>query len=169
MIACIVSGPGAADEIMNRAEKVLAQHGVECWQALRDQRESAIASRLRKTDLLMTLGGDGTFLAGARLAGPRGRTAGTWGTRREWEFAGPVGGRGGLSDPPAKPRSIKAKRFRVLPARVCNAGAPSRTILSTTRLEAKRPGAPNFRRSILPRFPARTDLQLRTPVHWSSF
>ena len=72
MIACIVSGPGAADEIMNRAEKVLAQHGVECWQALRDQRESAIASRLRKTDLLMTLGGDGTFLAGARLAGPRG-------------------------------------------------------------------------------------------------
>jgi len=72
MIACIVSGPGAADEIVNRAEKVFAQHGVECWQALRDQPESAIASRLRKTDLLMTLGGDGTFLAGARLAGPRG-------------------------------------------------------------------------------------------------
>src|SRR5438270_3366296 len=72
MIACIVSGPGAADEIMNRAEKVFAQHGVECWQAIRDQPESAIAARLRGTDLMLTLGGDGTFLAGARLAAPRG-------------------------------------------------------------------------------------------------
>jgi len=72
MIACIVSGPGAPDSIMKRAEQVFAQHGVECWHAGRDHPEAAIASRLTKTDLLMTLGGDGTFLAGARLAGPRG-------------------------------------------------------------------------------------------------
>ena len=72
MIACIVSGPGAADAILKRAEQSLAHHGVECWHAKRDQPESAITSRLANTELLMTLGGDGTFLAGARLAGPRG-------------------------------------------------------------------------------------------------
>jgi NAD+ kinase len=72
MIACIVSGPGAPEAILERAEQSLTRHGVECWKVLRDQPETAIASRLSKTDLLMTLGGDGTFLAGARLAGPRG-------------------------------------------------------------------------------------------------
>jgi NAD+ kinase len=72
MIACIVSGPGAPDSILRRAEESLGSHGVECWRAERDQPESAIAARLAKTDLLITLGGDGTFLAGARLAGPRG-------------------------------------------------------------------------------------------------
>src|SRR5207249_9439910 len=72
MIACIVSGPGAQDEVKKRAEEIFAQHGVECWHATRDHAETAIASRLAKTDVLMTLGGDGTFLAGARLAGPRG-------------------------------------------------------------------------------------------------
>ncbi|HET7466000.1 MAG TPA: NAD(+)/NADH kinase [Candidatus Dormibacteraeota bacterium] len=72
MIACIVSGPGAPEAILKRAEASLASHGVECWQAQRDQPESAITARLTKTDLLVTLGGDGTFLAGARLAGPRG-------------------------------------------------------------------------------------------------
>ena len=72
MIACIVSGPGAPEAILKRAEASLAGHGAECWQAQRDQPESAIAARLTKTDLLLTLGGDGTFLAGARLAGPRG-------------------------------------------------------------------------------------------------
>lgn len=72
MIACIVSGPGAPDAILQRAEQSLTARGVSCWQVLRDQPESAIASRLAKTDVLMTLGGDGTFLAGARLAGPRG-------------------------------------------------------------------------------------------------
>jgi NAD+ kinase len=72
MIACIVSGPGAPDAIVKRAEQVFAHHGVDCWHAGRDHPEAAIASRLTKTDLLMTLGGDGTFLAGARLAGPRG-------------------------------------------------------------------------------------------------
>ena len=72
MIACIVSGPGAPDAILKRAEQSLTGQGVSCWQVLRDQPESAIAPRLAKTDVLMTLGGDGTFLAGARLAGPRG-------------------------------------------------------------------------------------------------
>src|SRR6266699_2102089 len=72
MIACIVSGPGAADAILKRAEESLAQHGVESWHAKRDQPEGAITSWLAKTELLITLGGDGTFLAGARLAGPRG-------------------------------------------------------------------------------------------------
>src|SRR5262249_4374567 len=42
------------------------------WGRRASHPESAITSRLAKTDLLMTLGGDGTFLAGARLAAPRG-------------------------------------------------------------------------------------------------
>src|SRR5258707_14000297 len=72
MIACIVSGPGAADAILKRAEESLAQHGVESWHAKRDQPEGAITSWLAETELLMTLGGGGTFLSGARPPGPRG-------------------------------------------------------------------------------------------------
>jgi NAD kinase len=36
------------------------------------RRVGAVTGRLRETDLVVTLGGDGTFLAGARLAAPRG-------------------------------------------------------------------------------------------------
>lgn len=72
MIACIVSGGGAPEPVVDRTVEALAQNGVEVWKADRDQAESSLTSRLVKTDLLVTLGGDGTFLAGARLAGPRG-------------------------------------------------------------------------------------------------
>ncbi len=72
MIVCIVHGPGAPRSVVERAQSVLAGRGVECWTAGRDEPASAVASRLQKTGLVLTLGGDGTFLAGARVAAPRG-------------------------------------------------------------------------------------------------
>jgi NAD+ kinase len=72
LIVCIVHGPGAPQTVVKRAKHVLTDHGVECWIAHREQPASAISTRLRQTHLILTLGGDGTFLAGARLATPRG-------------------------------------------------------------------------------------------------
>ena len=72
MNACIVSGPGASPDVVEHTEALLAAHGMESWRAGRDDPTTAVASRLHKTDLIITLGGDGTFLAGGRLAAPRG-------------------------------------------------------------------------------------------------
>ena len=72
MIACIVHGPGAPAEVVERAEHVLGDHGVDCWKAGRDEPGSGTAAKLHKTNVVLTLGGDGTYLAGARLAAPRG-------------------------------------------------------------------------------------------------
>jgi NAD+ kinase len=50
------------------ARRVLAQAGVESWEATRDKRPTLSPG----TRLLVTLGGDGTLLNGAHLAAPRG-------------------------------------------------------------------------------------------------
>jgi NAD+ kinase len=50
----------------------LKKRGIEGWEADRDGSLTAITTRLKGTALLVTLGGDGTFLAGARIAAPRG-------------------------------------------------------------------------------------------------
>jgi NAD+ kinase len=71
MIVCIVHGPGAASAIVERAQQVLGERGVEYWSAGREEPAAAVTARLQKTDLVLTLGGDGTFLAGARAAAPR--------------------------------------------------------------------------------------------------
>lgn len=72
MIVCIVHGPGAPPDVLERARRVLSDRGIESWTARREEPATAIASRLHATSLLLTLGGDGTFLSGARLAAPRG-------------------------------------------------------------------------------------------------
>jgi NAD+ kinase len=51
-------------------EKVLAGAGIESWRQERDQPGTKAAGLLATTDLVLTLGGDGTFLHGARLALP---------------------------------------------------------------------------------------------------
>jgi NAD+ kinase len=51
-------------------EKVLAAAGIETWRQERDQPGSKAAELLATTDLVLTLGGDGTFLHGARLVLP---------------------------------------------------------------------------------------------------
>jgi NAD+ kinase len=52
--------------------KALKARKVGWYEADRDGPESAVTTHLKGTTLMVTLGGDGTFLAGARLAAPRG-------------------------------------------------------------------------------------------------
>jgi len=72
MNICILRGPRADQSVIERAMTTLTKRGVEGWEADRDGPVTAITARLKNTTLLVTLGGDGTFLAGARLAAPRG-------------------------------------------------------------------------------------------------
>ena len=72
MKVCILHGPNAEKPVIQRAFKALRAHGAEAWEGDRDGPINAITIRLKDTGLILTLGGDGTFLAGARLAAPRG-------------------------------------------------------------------------------------------------
>ena len=72
MNVCILRGPRAQQAVIDRAIELLKVRGAEGWEADRDGPATAITSRLKDTALVVTLGGDGTFLAGARLAAPRG-------------------------------------------------------------------------------------------------
>ena len=72
MKVCILHGPRAERTVVDATIKALEAKRAECWEADRDGPVSAVTGRLRETDLVVTLGGDGTFLAGARLAAPRG-------------------------------------------------------------------------------------------------
>jgi NAD+ kinase len=72
MNVCILRGPRAEQSVIERAMRTLTKRGIEGWEADRDGPVTAITARLKSTALLVTLGGDGTFLAGARIAAPRG-------------------------------------------------------------------------------------------------
>ena len=69
---CILHGPGAEKAVIARTIKVVEEHKADAWEADRDGPVAAITSRLKGTSLIVTLGGDGTFLAGGRLGAPRG-------------------------------------------------------------------------------------------------
>jgi NAD+ kinase len=69
---CILHAPHAEPSAVDATIKALKAHGVGWWEADRDGPESAVTAQLKDTTLMVTLGGDGTFLAGARLAAPRG-------------------------------------------------------------------------------------------------
>lgn len=69
MRACIVHHPQVD---ASRAEEALAAAGIDSWRRDRDATFEALGSELAGTDLVVTLGGDGTFLHGARLALPAG-------------------------------------------------------------------------------------------------
>jgi NAD+ kinase len=72
VIVCIVHGPGAPEAVVERAQQLLAGRGLESFTTGREDPVAAVAARLQKTELMLTLGGDGTFLAGARMSAPRG-------------------------------------------------------------------------------------------------
>ena len=72
MTVCILHAPRAERAVIDTTIKALKDRNVDCWEADRDGPASAIAGRLKEATLVVTLGGDGTFLAGARLAAPRG-------------------------------------------------------------------------------------------------
>src|SRR6202011_4149899 len=71
MNVCVLHGPGADKSVVQRTLKAIETHKIDAWEADRDGPLSAITSRLKDTKLIITLGGDGTFLAGGRLATPR--------------------------------------------------------------------------------------------------
>ena len=62
----------AADlPLIVEARRQVTVAGLRSWVAGRDSAAAGIARELRGTGLILTLGGDGTFLQGARLAAPR--------------------------------------------------------------------------------------------------
>ncbi len=71
MSVCILHGR-AERSVIERAFEAMKAHHVEAWEADRDGPVNAMTSRLKDATLVVTLGGDGTFLAGARIAAPRG-------------------------------------------------------------------------------------------------
>jgi NAD+ kinase len=69
---CVLHGPRADPDVVARTIKALAERKVDSWEADRDGPVTALTAKLKATTLVVTLGGDGTFLAGARMAAPRG-------------------------------------------------------------------------------------------------
>jgi NAD+ kinase len=72
MRVCILRGPGAEQSIVDRAIAALKSRQVDAVEMQRDVTLTAATGHMKETSLLVTLGGDGTFLHGARVAAPRG-------------------------------------------------------------------------------------------------
>ena len=68
MKVSFLRGPNAEQSVVDRALKAAKKHGAEAVEVQRDGAEPPPFG----TELLVTLGGDGTFLAGARVAAPAG-------------------------------------------------------------------------------------------------
>jgi len=72
MNVCILRGPGCEQSVVERAMGAIRARGMDAIELQRDAPVDSLAGQLKETALVLTLGGDGTFLAGARLAAPRG-------------------------------------------------------------------------------------------------
>jgi NAD+ kinase len=72
MKVCVLRGRGSDPAVIARALAALKRRKIEAWEVDRDGPTATIAAGLKGTTLIVTLGGDGTFLAAARLATPRG-------------------------------------------------------------------------------------------------
>lgn len=57
--------------VVVEARRALEAAGLETWEASREESPGRLGGRLARSRLLITLGGDGTLLYGARLAAPR--------------------------------------------------------------------------------------------------
>jgi NAD+ kinase len=71
---CVLHSRRSDPAVVERTFSTLEQRGVAGWSADRDAPSPAktYAVQLASTTLVLTLGGDGTLLAGAKLAAPRG-------------------------------------------------------------------------------------------------
>jgi NAD+ kinase len=69
---CLLRGPNAEQAVVRRAARAVRAVGGRPAELRREAPAAEGGSALRGSDLIVTLGGDGTFLAGARLAAPRG-------------------------------------------------------------------------------------------------
>ena len=72
MKVCLLRGAGVEHAVVDRAKKALKARHVQAAETERDAPEKTVAAMVNGCDLVVTLGGDGTFLAGAKLAVPRG-------------------------------------------------------------------------------------------------
>jgi NAD+ kinase len=65
-------GVDRAHPELDAARRMLEKAGLRGWEVPREASPRELADRLRSTQLIITLGGDGTLLYGARLAAPSG-------------------------------------------------------------------------------------------------
>ena len=72
MRVCVIRGSGVEQHEIDSLFRAMSARHVEAAELKRDAGAETLAEVLRDTDLILTLGGDGTFLAGARLAAPQG-------------------------------------------------------------------------------------------------
>ena len=71
MKICLIRGSGVEQNEVDSAFHSMKARQIEAVELKREAKAEVVAQVLRETDLLLTLGGDGTFLAGARVAAPR--------------------------------------------------------------------------------------------------
>src|SRR6266446_6559102 len=71
MKVCLMRGSGVEQHEVDDVFQAMKARHVEGVELKRDAEVGVIADLLKGTDLILTLGGDGTFLAGARVAAPR--------------------------------------------------------------------------------------------------
>lgn len=72
MKVCLLRGPNAEQSVVDRATDALKSRQVEVVELSRLGSVNAGEVQAKDAGLVVTLGGDGTFLHGARLAAPRG-------------------------------------------------------------------------------------------------
>src|SRR5438067_741178 len=71
MKVCLIRGSGVEQHEVDDVFHAMEARQVEGVELKRDADAATTAELLKGTDLILTLGGDGTFLAGARVAAPR--------------------------------------------------------------------------------------------------
>jgi len=71
MRICLIRGSGVEQEEVDSVFHAMRARQVDAVELRRDAKAGTVADLLKATDVILTLGGDGTFLAGARVAAPR--------------------------------------------------------------------------------------------------
>ena len=71
MRICLIRGSGVEQEEVDSVFHAMRARQVDAVELRRDAKAGTVADLLKGTDVILTLGGDGTFLAGARVAAPR--------------------------------------------------------------------------------------------------
>src|SRR5438874_12834711 len=71
MRICLIRGSGVEQHEVDSVFRAMRTRQADAVELKRDAKPEMVAELLKETDLILTLGGDGTFLAGARVAAPR--------------------------------------------------------------------------------------------------
>src|SRR5437016_8855880 len=71
MRICLIRGSGVGQDEVDAVFHAMRARQVEAVELKRDAKPETAADLLNDADLILTLGGDGTFLASARVAAPR--------------------------------------------------------------------------------------------------